>query len=345
MSEGAKRKPRVFEIDDPALTEDEPQWLAGDTDTALARAADGTGEPEPVRRGGINWGALFLSALFGLVSLAIGMWFASLISSALAASGVIGWLATSLLVLLGVALTALIAREILGVMRLARLGDLRQRAEACTDTPDVAAERAIISEVAALYAGRPDMTWHLRKLKEHQGDVTDPGDLLKLADADLLASLDAKARQIILKSARRIAVVTALMPILLIDVIFVVFETMRMLRSLATLYGGRPGIIGAFKLGRMVFANLVAAGGIALTDDLIGQMFGQDMLRRLSHKLGEGAVNGTLCARIGVAAIGVVRPLPHLETPPVRLRDIVAELFKREAGESARPGEAGVGRA
>ena len=109
---------------------------------------------------------------------------------------------------------------------------------------------------------------------------------------------------------------------------FVVFENLRMLRRLAAIYGGRPGFAGSFRLGRRVIANLIAAGGLALTDDLIGQFIGQDVLRRLSRRLGEGAFNGALTARIGVATITEVRPMPFLEADPLRVRDILAEVIR-----------------
>ncbi len=75
--------------------------------------------------------------------------------------------------------------------------------------------------------------------------------------------------------------------------------------------------------------HLVATGGVALTDDLLGQFIGQDVMRRLSARLGEGVFNGALTARVGVAAIDVIRPMPFIEARPVRVRDIVAELMKR----------------
>ena len=103
-----------------------------------------------------------------------------------------------------------------------------------------------------------------------------------------------------------------------------------MMRGLAALYGGRPGLIGALRLARLVVGHLVATGGIALTDDLIGQFIGQDVLRRLSRRLGEGAFNGALTARLGAAAIDVIRPLPFIEATPVRARDFVAEMFRRQ---------------
>jgi putative membrane protein len=104
----------------------------------------------------------------------------------------------------------------------------------------------------------------------------------------------------------------------LIAVGYVAVENLRLLRALATLYGGRPGFIGALRLANMVFGHIVATGGLAMTDDLLGQFLGQDILRRLSRRLGEGAFNGALTARIGIAAIEVIRPLPYLAAKPPR---------------------------
>ncbi len=46
----------------------------------------------------------------------------------------------------------------------------------------------------------------------------------------------------------------------------------------------------------MVVTRIVATGGVAMTDDLLGQFLGQDLLRRLSRRLGEGVFNGALTA-------------------------------------------------
>ena len=51
------------------------------------------------------------------------------------------------------------------------------------------------------------------------------------------------------------------------------------------------------------------------------------MLRRVSSKLGEGAFNGALTARLGVAALSVCRPLPFIEAKPPRSRHIFYRAF------------------
>jgi len=93
--------------------------------------------------------------------------------------------------------------------------------------------------------------------------------------------------------------------------------------------------MGAFVEEAVKAGVVVATGGIALTDDLIGQFLGQDVLRRLSRRLGEGAFNGALTARIGIAALNVIRPLPFRATAPPRPRDILAEVLRPMVGRGA----------
>ena len=88
----------------------------------------------------------------------------------------------------------------------------------------------------------------------------------------------------------------------------------------------------ALRLARLVVTHIIATGGVAMTDDLLGQFLGQDVLRRLSRRLGEGAFNGALTARLGVAAVDVTRPLPFLDAEPLRVREIFSELFKSLRG-------------
>lgn len=87
--------------------------------------------------------------------------------------------------------------------------------------------------------------------------------------------------------------------------------------------------------------HIVATGGLALTDDLLGQFIGQDIMRRLSRRLGEGIFNAALTARVGAAAIAVIRPLPFIEAPPIRARDFLAEITRRKgAGQDKESGKA-----
>jgi putative membrane protein len=321
------RGPQVFDIEDATI------------EVAASARADQAAKPVPgeirVRasphewRSGIRWGAILFAALAGLAGLAAGLAFGRFVSAAFERDDWVGWLA------MGLGLTALLAafvlmlREVVGLFRLTRLHALHDAVATALAQKNVKAEQQAVTALQNLLGHRPDCRWGLARLAEHAGDGRDPGDLLRLADREVMAPLDTQARRQILKSAKRVATVTAMSPMAWIAMLFVAVENLRMLRTLATLYGGRPGLTGTLRLARLVIGHIVATGGVAMTDDLLGQFLGQDLLRRLSRRLGEGAFNGALTARIGVAALTVTRPLPFLDAPEIRVRDLVPEIFRR----------------
>ena len=129
---------------------------------------------------------------------------------------------------------------------------------------------------------------------------------------ELLAPLDARARALLLASAKRVSVVTAVSPRAIVDLAFVFFETVRLIRRMSELYGARPGTLGLIRLTRDVLAHLAVTGTIALGDGLVQQVLGQGLAQRLSAKLGEGVVNGLLTARVGLSAMDICRPMPFM---------------------------------
>jgi putative membrane protein len=332
------RGPEVFEINE-ATIEASATARADMKDRAVPGEIRVRPTPEEWQSG-IRWGAILFSTLAGLAALSAGLAFSRFVTAAFAREDWVGWLAMGLGITAVVAAVVIMLREIIGLFRLQRLQSLNEAVATALARKDVKAEQSAVSALQRLLRHRPDCRWGLARLAEHAGDGRDPGDLLRLADREVMAPLDAQARRQILKSAKRVATVTAISPMAWIAMLFVAVENMRMLRALAAIYGGRPGLTGTLRLARSVLGHIVATGGVAMTDDLLGQFLGQDLLRRLSRRLGEGAFNGALTARIGVAALKMTRPLPFLDAPEIRVRDLIPEIFRRmkAAEEPAAPG-------
>jgi putative membrane protein len=333
------RKPQTFPADDPALGAAESDaWIdgqepcAGDASDVAAPVFGALGER------GLHWGKLLFAALAGAALLGACASFARLVSAAVAREDWVGWTTLSLLLVAAFAALMLALREVIGLVRLQRLNRLRSEAERALSAGDRARERRAVLALVRLYSTRPELRWSVSRFREHVRDVHDAGELLALAEREMLGPLDLSARRLVMRAARRVATVTALSPMVLIAVGYVAVENLRLLRALAGVYGGRPGIAGLARLANLVLAHLVATGGVALTDDLLGQFFGQDVLRRLSRRLGEGVFNGALTARIGLAALSVVRPLPYRALSAPRARDVLADVLRPIARRRAPPG-------
>lgn len=334
----SSRTPEAFTPDDPnlAISGEPPQTFDRERAQANETSAQSQSPIRPLAtaRAGFRWGAILLACAGALGAIALALSFARFVAIAFERNDWIGWTAFALLAMAGFAALMLILRELAGFWRLRRLGRTRAEAERLLREPDPKAERRVIARVTEPFRGRPELKWPLARMAEHAREVRDPGDLLRLADRDLLAPIDGEARRVVAAAARRIGTVSAISPTALLTVTWVLIENLRLLRQLAGLYGGRPGFMGTARLARMVFTHIVATGGVALTDDLLGQFLGQDILRRLSRRLGESVFNAALTARIGAAAIDVIRPLPFIEAPRIRARDFLAEIARRSAPEA-----------
>jgi putative membrane protein len=322
MNKNSRRKPAAFRVEEVEVfvpPEPAPAAVPAEQPDARVRAL-------PNLERGLRWGSIFLGALGGLVSLIASLWLYDWVLQLLARDDWIGWAAVGLLGLVLFALLMIILRETMGLLRLGRLGKIRHEADSAARQNDKPLAIDVSRRLKRFYAGREDLAWGLQRLAEHEHDIMNAEELLRLDERTLIAPLDPVARSIVAASAKRVSVVTAISPNAVIDMLFVGAQNLRMLRKLATLYGARPGTLSLIKLARMVVTHIVLTGGIALGDDVIQQVIGHGLTAKLSARLGEGLFNGALTTRIGIAAIDVCRPLPYVEQQRPRFRELVAEI-------------------
>jgi putative membrane protein len=243
----------------------------------------------------------------------------------------------------GLAGVALLAALALGLgewrawRRLGAVEELRAAAEAAALGGDLAAARAAVGRVRALYARRPEMAVALERHAGRAGEVLDADAALVLAEEMLMPALDAEARRAVEAAARQVAAVTALVPLALVDVVAALVANLRMIRRIAEIYGGRAGSFGSWRLMRRVIGHLAATGAIAIGDDLVSSVAGGGLVARVSRRFGEGVVNGALTARVGIAAIEVCRPLPFRAAAPPRVPALVGRALAGLFGPAGGP--------
>ena len=321
-----RRLPGAVRLDHPSveLIEEETIEELEPVEADAHRAVEAIVHPP---RRGIRWGALALSTGSAIMALALGVGFDSMVRELFARAEWLGWLASALIGLFVLALLAIVGREMLGLFRLKRLARLRLACDEAAMKNDRDAAAAALRAVLTLYGGRADTAMARRRIAAHLSEIMDGRDLLVLAERDLVAPLDARAKALASAAARRVSVVTAISPRAFFDVAFVLFESVRLIRRIATIYGGRPGTLGLFRLMKAVVSHLAVTGSIAVGDTLLQQFVGHGLAGRISAKLGEGVVNGLMTARIGLSAMDVCRPLPFLAQERPRLKDLAGNLM------------------
>ncbi len=332
MNPDAKEPPlaRPFVIEVAGGLEADPSQLPQLIDLPQGRAMKGM-TTLAARRGTAfgRFATWVFGALFSLV-VSVAAW--NFVTGLLQQNTWLGWLA---LVLTGLALLVVLvmaAQEVRAFSRQGRLDHLRQ---AAAQAGDLKAARAAVSGIVRLYSDREDTAWGRSRLAERQAEVLDGDALLALAEVEILAPLDRAALAEVEAAARQVATVTAFVPLALADVAVALFANLRMIRRLSEIYGGRSGRLGSLRLLRRVAMALIGAGAVALADDLVGSFASGGVLAKLSRRFGEGFVNGALTARLGLAAMEELRPMPFraLVRPgvSVTVSKALAGLFGRGA--------------
>jgi putative membrane protein len=317
------RAPRAFA---PAKVEEaEPTFDAAPDETLVA--------PAPRRMGWVSrlaWtaGGILLSAGLGLAA-------DRLIRDLFAANEWLGWLGLGVLGVFLIAVLALAAREIFALRRLRVLDALKRDAARATADNDGRKARHVVDSLEFIYAGRPDLARARQSVADNLPHMFDGHEMIALAERSLMAPLDARAKVLTAASARRVALVTTVSPRALVDIAFVIYESIRLAGAIAALYGARPGLFGFWRLTGAILAHLAVTGGLVLTDGVVEQLVGQGLAAKLSARLGEGVVNGLMTVRVGIAAMRVVRPLPFEVQKQPMVRDFIPELTNL-AGEAGK---------
>lgn len=314
----SRLKPGDIETVQPELEGSKPAHLAPMT--------------EPNEPGSRPWlrlllgaGSLFVVALLGLdaYDFTVGLFERSV------------WLGGAFSVLLTLVVAGAIGalgQEALSLRRLSRVDDLRSEGERLIGSDSHGQAEDFLRRVEKLYIDRPDLDPAIWRFHDQASDALNDEERLSLFAHHVFEPMDKAAYQIVKSSGRDIAVLTALTPIGALDSLIVMVRTVGMMRAIAKLYGVRPGPSATFRLAKRGIRNIVIAGVGELISHAAVETAGASILRVLSARAGQGAVNGLLAARIGLSVMQICRPLPFAEEQLPSLKKLRAEIFK-ELGE------------
>ena len=340
-----RRRPQAFRLD-PARPAADPVTIVEDADDyfdreAAAALAGGSEANEAavevaqrrgvIRRSLLSWGGLFWSAALSLAGVVVAAQVTQAIEGLFARSPVLGAIGLALAAAALLALGVLAGREGLGIARQRHIAKIHAAVAAARAADDTAAARRLVGEIVGLYAARPETAAARADLEARRREIIDGRDLCDLAEHALMRPLDDAARAAIAGAAKRVSIVTTFAPRAILDVVFVAAQALRLIRRIAEIYGGRPGLFGLLKLLRSVAVHLAITANMAVGDSLLQQVVGHGIAAKVSARLGESLLNGMLTARVGLSAMAVCRPMPFAAAKPPSVRDVAPFLFKKDA--------------
>jgi putative membrane protein len=153
-------------------------------------------------------------------------------------------------------------------------------------------------------------------------------------DADLLGVIDRVAANRIREGAVHIAILTSLSPRGGLDSLLVLWRQLRLIRTIAVLYGWRPGFFGTLLLLRSVLTNAALAAGLDEVGDLAVEILGSGISVYAGGLIGEAIGNAALTLRLARRAVDACRPLRNRQAPPYRvtLLQVVLEVRNLRKG-------------
>lgn len=312
------RKPASFGAD-IVLTPDEDDPFLGVEDAGLDLAA-------VPRKRRFPWFGLFSGALGLLLSAAFGLWIDGLIRNLYSRADWLGYAAIAATAVAVLAVLAMVGRELIGLRRLASVQALKHEAEIAALDRRPAHARSVVDKLVAMMASNPETANGRARLAATKDEIIDSEGLLRLAELELLEPVDRRARLLVMAASKRVSIVTAVSPRALVDLGYVLYEAARLIRAVAETYGTRPGRLGMIRLFRDVIAHLAVTGSIAVGDGIIQQVLGHGLASKVSARLGEGVINGLMTARIGIAAMDLLRPLPFKAVRRPGISDFIGDL-------------------
>ncbi|MCG7537810.1 TIGR01620 family protein [Pseudoalteromonas sp. OOF1S-7] len=164
-------------------------------------------------------------------------------------------------------------------------------------------------------------TWLKPLLKQHdkqqvsqfmatlQPHFTDR-EVLALYDKTLLQELDERARQLIAQFASTSALMVAISPMAITDMLAVLWRGVVLIEKISQLYGIKLGYRSRIELYRLLLKQIIFVGASELLSDLAATSLGAELLGKLSARSAQGLSAGVFTARLGYKAMSLCRPIP-----------------------------------
>lgn len=180
----------------------------------------------------------------------------------------------------------------------------------------------------------PQVAQSAERWKKQLDEGYNAKEVLYLFGETVLNPIDRQVKKLITKSATENAIIVAVSPLAIVDVLMVAWRNFSLINKISRAYGMELGYVSRLKLFKMVLTNMVFAGATEIASDVGMDFFSQNLTARLSMRAGQGIGVGLLTARLGIKAMEFCRPLafqanerPKLSVVRQELLGAVKEIF------------------
>ncbi|MEO5339597.1 MAG: TIGR01620 family protein [Magnetococcus sp. MYC-9] len=215
-----------------------------------------------------------------------------------------------LLLALGGILSVLVGREWARFRQLRTLTTLRRESLHLMGGQTLGHGQRLVNRITLLYRERPEVAVALWQFQQQVSDYLGDRELLLLFSRHVLATVDDRAYQVVLRHASAAAVMAAVSPMAWLDALFFLWRNLWMVREIAEVYGARPGATGSLLLLRQAAQGIMGAGLADLLASGASHSMGDSLAAMVVAKGGQGIANGLFIARIGLQTMQACRPLP-----------------------------------
>jgi putative membrane protein len=275
----------------------------------------------------IAWTGLF--AAFGVwLGIDLYLW----VASAFNYSSGLGWAAAAAVATGVAAAGAIIVREMRSYLALKEVEANQQRLAAAMEhvrpSDMQAAIRDVIAEIPRDRERLAAVEAFQRQVQRHHS----PDQQIELLSQAVMAPLDRRAEAIVRRASARAFGITAISPTAVIDAVFFIATSVRMVREIAACYGHRPTALATGHLLRRLVAEAGRLGVVDLAGAALSQHIGGAVLEKVATSAAESTYAAQRMARLGLVTMGLCRPVPFRpnEIPGI-MSSLVGKLFARSA--------------
>jgi putative membrane protein len=270
----------------------------------------------------VNSAYIFAIALFGMVT--IGFFASSLMFAGelLDSMPVFGYLYISLFAVVGFYIAKFIFDEVTAYLEFSKIDSTRAQAKRFLDAPSIYGEEFVKSIVNSRYK-KSNNAVILSTAESFT--IVDPKNAVDEFSNRMLSIVDDEAQKVVFKYAGKAGAITAISPNPIIDMMILLFVNIKMVNEIVKLYGFRAGISGNIKILTRVAEQLAFLGASEIASGVA-----QSFTAKIAAAVAQGTGNAIFTARVGIAAMEVVRPVEKKITVSGAAMSSLGNFIKRK---------------